>query len=166
MQNELTISSIYESLIEQIKGIDTKNLSDTHVDYADPITTKEIEKQKVYYWIRLYLKDEMSDLKIGDDFDITYIRSGETLSGKFIAFGKKNLNRDLDNVIVNYDPEDNPKCLCIMIDEEEMKSEKIPFIRTLFKTSSFFEYQVYRREELTFTNTRTLQTCEYVDCDF
>jgi hypothetical protein len=166
MQNELTISSIYESLIEQIKGIDTKNLSDTHVDYADPITTKEIEKQKVYYWIRLYLKDEISDLKIGDDFDITYIRSGETLSGKFIAFGKKNLNRDLDNVIVNYDPEDNPKCLCIMIDEEEMKSEKIPFIRTLFKTSSFFEYQVYRREELTFTNTRTLQTCEYVDCDF
>jgi len=166
MQNELTISSIYESLIEQIKGIDTKDLSDTHVDYADPITTKEIEKQKVYYWIRLYLKDEISDLKIGDDFDITYIRSGETLSGKFIAFGKKNLNRDLDNVIVNYDPEDNPKCLCIMVDEQEMKSEKIPFIRTLFKTSTYFEYQVYRREELTFTNTRTLETCEYVDCDF
>ena len=166
MQNELTISSIYESLIEQIKGIDTKDLSDTHVDYADPITTKEIEKQKVYYWIRLYLKDEISDLKIGDDFDITYIRSGETLSGKFIAFGKKNLNRDLDNVIVNYDPEDNPKCLCIMVDEREMKSEKIPFIRTLFKTSTYFEYQVYRREELTFTNTRTLETCEYVDCDF
>ena len=166
MQNELTISSIYESLIEQIKGIDTKDLSDTHVDYADPITTKEIEKQKVYYWIRLYLKDEMSDLKIGDDFNISYTPSGETLSGKFIAFGKKNLNRDLDNVIVNYDPEDNPKCLCIMIDEEEMKSDNIPFIRTLFKTSTYFEYQVYRREELTFTNTRTLQTCEYVDCDF
>ena len=166
MQNELTESSIYQSLIEQIKGIDTKDLSDTHVDYADPITTKEIEKQKVYYWIRLYLKDELSDIKIGDDFNITYVFSCETLSGKFIAFGKKNLNRDLDNVIVNYDPEDNPKCLCIMVDEEEMKSEKIPFIRTLFKTSTYFEYQVYRREELTFTNTRTLQTCEYVDCDF
>ena len=163
MQNELTISSIYESLIEQIKGIDTGDLTD---DVKDEIITKEIEKQKVYYWIRLYLKEEMSDLKIGDNFDITYTKSGEKLSGKFIAFGKKNLNRDLDNVIVNYDPEDNPKCLCIMVDEEEMKSEKIPFIRTLFKTSTFFEYQVYRREELTFTNTRTLETCEYVDCDF
>jgi len=163
MSNELTISSIYESLIEQIKGIDTGDLTD---DVKDEVITKEIEKQKVYYWIRLYLKEEMSDLKIGDDFDITYTKSCETLSGKFIAFGKKNLNRDLDNVIVNYDPEDNPKCLCIMVDEEEMKSEKIPFIRTLFKTSTFFEYQVYRREELTFTNTRTLQTCEYVDCDF
>ena len=53
-----------------------------------------------------------------------------------------------------------------MVDEEEMKSEKIPFIRTLFKTSTFFEYQVYRREELTFTNTRTLQSCEYVDSEF
>jgi hypothetical protein len=28
MQNELTISSIYESLIEQIKGIDTGDLTD------------------------------------------------------------------------------------------------------------------------------------------
>ena len=163
MQNELTISSIYDSLIEQIKSIDTQDLSD---DVKDEIITKEIEKQKVYYWIRLYLKDEISDLKIGDDFDITYIRSGETLSGKFIAFGKKNLNRDLDNVIVNYDPEDNPKCLCLMVDEEEMFSDSIPFIRTLFKTSKFFEFQVYRREELTFTNQRTGISAEYVDCDF
>jgi len=155
-----------ELILQQIKSIDTKELSDVNLDYADTIFIKEVEKQKIYFWIRLYLKEEMSDLKIGDDFDITYTKSGETLSGKFIAFGKKNLNRDLDNVIVNYDPEDNPKCLCIMVDEEEMKSEKIPFIRTLFKTSTFFEYQVYRREELTFTNTRTLQTCEYVDCDF
>jgi len=155
-----------ELILQQIKSIDTKELSDVNLDYADTISIKEVEKQKIYFWIRLYLKEEMSDLKIGDDFDITYTKSGETLSGKFIAFGKKNLNRDLDNVIVNYEPEDNPKCLCIMVDEEEMKSEKIPFIRTLFKTSTFFEYQVYRREELTFTNTRTLQTCEYVDCDF
>jgi len=155
-----------ELILQQIKSIDTKELSDLNLDYADTISIKEVEKQKIYFWIRLYLKEEMSDLKIGDDFDIIYTKSGETLTGKFIAFGKKNLNRDLDNVIVNYDPEDNPKCLCIMVDEEEMKSEKIPFIRTLFKTSTFFEYQVYRREELTFTNTRTLQSCEYVDCDF
>lgn len=163
MQKELTISSIYDSLIEQIKGIDTQDLTD---EIKDEVITKEIEKQKVYYWIRLYLKDEIEDLKMGDDFLITYTNSGETLSSKFIAFGKKNLNRDLDNVIVNYDPEDNPKCLCLMVDEEEMNSEKIPFIRTLFKTSTYFEYQVYRREELTFTNTRTCQSCEYIDCDF
>ena len=161
MGNDLTI---YEQLIEQIKSIDD-NLEYTDVLSNVPVL-KEIEKQKVYYWIRLYLKEELVDVNPGDDFEIRFQRSGETLMSKFVAFGKKNLNRDLDNVIVNYDPEDNPKCLCLMVDEEEMYSEKIPFIRTLFKTSKFFEYQVYRREELTFTNMRTLVTTEYVDCDF
>jgi len=163
MQNEITISSIYDQLIEQIKGIDTVELTD---DVSSDPVLKEIEKQKVYYWIRLYLKEELEDVKPGDDFEIVFARTGEKLMSKFVAFGKKNLNRDLDNVIVNYDPEDNPKCLCLMVDEEEMYSEKIPFIRTLFKTSRFFEYQVYRREELTFTNQRTGISAEYVDCDF
>ena len=163
MQNEITISSIYDQLIEQIKGIDTVELTD---DVSSDPVLKEIEKQKVYYWIRLYLKDELEDIKPGDDFEICYKMSGEKLMAKFIAFGKKNLNRDLDNVIVNYDPEDNPKCLCLMVDEEEMFSEKLPFIRTLFKTSQFHEFQVYRRDDLTFTNQRTGITPEYVDCDF
>lgn len=166
MQNELTINSIYDSLIEQIKEIDTQNLSDVDSDSANRITSKIVEEQKIYYWIRLYLKDELLDIQIGDEFEIRYLPTGEFLKSRFIAFGKKNLNRDLDNVIVNYDPEDNPKCLCLMVDESEMYSNNLPFIRTLFKTSPHFQFQVYRREELTFTNLRNDKVCEYVDCDF
>jgi hypothetical protein len=157
------LDSIYGSLIEQIKSIDTRNLSD---NVSEEVSSKIIEKQKIYFWIRLYLKDELSDIQPGDDFEICWTKSGEILVTKFIAFGKKNLNRDLDNVIVNYEPEDNPKCLCLMVDEEQFELDNIPFIRTLFKTSKYFEYQVYRREELTFKNKRTGELCDYVDCDF
>ena len=164
--NEVLVGS-YDQLLEAIKKIDTSNLSDENPDYVNPINSKVLEEQKVYFWIRLYLKDELSDVKPGDDFEICYIKSGETLVTKFVAFGKKNLNRDLDNVIVNYDPEDDKKCLCLMVDEDEMKtSQKIPFIRTLFKTSPYFQFQVYRREELLFSNLRTGVICDYSDCDF
>ena len=159
--NEL--QSTYESIIDQIRSIDTSKLSDK---IERDTATKIVEKQKVYFWIRLYLKEELGDITPGDDFEICYTPSGEKLTTKFVAFGKKNLNRDLDNVIVNYDPEDEPKTLCLMVDEDDMKADSIPFIRTLFKMSSFFEFQVYRRNELTFTNKRTDFVCEYIDVDF
>jgi hypothetical protein len=161
--SEILVSS-YEQLLDQIRKIDTENLSD---DVPDGAMMEIKESQKVYFWIRLYLKEELSDVHPGDDFEICYTPSGEVLITKFVTFGKKNLNRDLDNVIVNYDPEDDRKCLCLMVDEDEMKtSEKIPFIRTLFKTSSHFEFQVYRREQLLFSNLRTGVICDYSDCDF
>ena len=161
--------SSYEQLLQEIRKIDTSDLSDTHPDYDNGSNSRVIEEQKIYFWIRLYLKEELKDVKPGDEFEICYTQSGEKLVTKFVAFGKKNLNRDLDNanIIINYDPEDNPKCLCLMVDEDELKvSQKIPFIRTLFKTSPYFQFQVYRRDELVFTNLRTNIVCDYSDCDF
>lgn len=59
------------------------------------------------------------------------------------------------------------KILCLMIDENDLKTRKdIPFIRTLFKTSPFYEHQVIRRDELKFTNLRTSISVEYVGFDF
>jgi len=163
MSQNLTTGSIYESLIEQIKEINTEGLTD-NVEKNPQM--KIIEKQKVYFWIRLILKEELDDIKVGDDFKITYKFSGENLMTKFIAYGKKNLNRDLDEELVSYDPEDDKKILTLMVDSDELESDKIPFIRTLFKTSSYYQFQVYKRSDLTFTNQRTDQDVEYIDCDF
>ena len=165
MQNELTISSIYDSLIEQIKGIDTGDLTD---DVKDEVVTKEIEKQRVYYWIRLYLKSEVEDLQEGDDFLINWSLSGESLSTKFICFGKKHSFKDSDGENeISMATDDDPLCLCLMVDEEIIKkSEDIPFIRSLFKISDHYQEQVYHRDELTFTNTRTSKKVEYTFCDF
>lgn len=155
----------YSSVIEQIKSIDESKVVDS-VD--DTPLMKVVETQKVYYWIRLYLKEEVKDLKVGDVINITYLKSLESLKTIFVAFGKKNLNRDLDNVIINYDPEDDKKTLCLMVDEDDLKenSDSIPFIRTLFKTYGYYQFQVYKRDDLKFINNRTKESCDYIDVDF
>ena len=151
-----------DEIINTIKSIDTKKLS-------DDITTPEvsiIETQKIYLWIRLYLKEEV-DIIDGDDYIMEYSPSGENIIAKFISYGKKNLHRDELDQIVNFDPEVDKKVLCLMVDENEINTRKdIPFIRTLFKVSKFYEFQVIRRSDLTFKNLRTNTIVDYIDCDF
>lgn len=159
----LTINDYKEGLIESIKKLDTNGITD---DIQNPIS-KTIEEQKIYFWIRLYLKDELSDLNPGDDITIKWIPSGEELTTKFICFGKEGLQRDQDDQVVNWNPEDDKKILCLMVDERVVNlSEEIPFIRTLFKTGRHYEYQLVRREELLFINSRNNHQIEYIDCDF
>lgn len=153
----------YSDILDKIRNINTDDMS---YNTDSDIIINETEKQKVYFWIRLLLKEEMTDIQIGDDFEICYLPTNESINTKFIAFAKKNLNRDLDNSIINYDPEDDERILCLMVDESDLESDKIPFIRSLFKTSKYFEYQVYRRSDLQFKNLRTNQDCEYLDADF
>lgn len=165
MSKEIEYDPIYDSIVQQIKQIDRDDLSD---DVDQGPLSSEVEKQKVYIWIRLYIKEEMSDLKEGDDFKIKYLDSGEELITKFICFGKKNSFKDSDDYDqIQITAEDDTKCLCLMVDEQEIQtSDDIPFIRSLFRVSKHFTYQVYKREELVFTNTRTGQSVEYIDCDF
>lgn len=152
--------NIYDDLIESIKKIDTENISD---EINPDLKVDIVEKQKIFFWIRVFIKEELSNLELGDNFSMKYLPMNEEITTKFITFGKKNLNRDLDNVIVNFDPEDDKKCLILMVDEDDIKSDKTKFIRTLFKTSPYYEYQVYRRSDLTFTNVRTNDTIDYID---
>lgn len=152
--------TLYDEIIESIKKIDTENVSD---EIDSDLKVDIVEKQKIFFWIRVYLKDEISDIQIGDIFNMKYVPLQEEISTKFIAFSKKNLNRDLDNVIINYEPEDDTKCLILMVDEDDVKSDATKFLRTLFKTSPYYEYQVYRRSDLTFTNTRSNAVLDYID---
>jgi hypothetical protein len=46
----------YDNLVEQIKTLDTEEVKDWDKN-TDP-DMKVIEEQKVYIWIRLYLKEE------------------------------------------------------------------------------------------------------------
>ena len=156
--NELDVN-YYDSLVEQLKDVDTSDMSDKVEQGA---TNRIVEKQRTYLWIRLYLKDEVSDLKIGDMFEISY--EGESMVSQFIAFGKNNSNRDYNNLI-NYDPEDDKKQLCLMVDQEILTSE-IPFLRSLFRSTPYFQYQVYRRDDLQFVNKRTNDSYVYMDAQF
>jgi len=154
----------YDNLVEQIKTIDTEVVKDWNKN-TDP-AMKVLEEQKVYIWIRLYLKEE-SNVEVGDDIFITYTPSGEKLETKFIYYDKKGVMEDHDEEIVNYTGEENKKVLCLMVNQERInKGNDIPFIRTLFKTGIHYEYQLVRRDELLFINSRTNESLNYFDCDY
>ena len=92
--------SLYDIIYEQVKNIDTSTIDDSK--YQEGSLFKVIEPQRVYIWIRVYLKEELSDINIGDDFEIKYLTSGESIMTKFICYSKKNLNKNVDDDIINY----------------------------------------------------------------
>jgi hypothetical protein len=154
----------YDNLVEKIKTINTEEVKDWYSNMGSDM--KVIEEQKIYIWIRLFLKEE-SNVEIGDNIFMTYTPSGEKLETKFICYGKTDMGKDHDDEIINYNPDDDNKVLCLMVDQEKInKGTDIPFIRTLFKTGIHYEYQLVRRDELLFINSRTNEILNYFDCDY
>ena len=165
MSDIITIGYL-EDLVEQVQSLDTTELSD-ELSKEEQEIKQVVEEQKVYFWIRLYLKEEDSNLVIGDDISIKWTPTGEELKTKFICYGKTGLQKDYDEEIVNYNSEDDMKVLCLMVDEGQVNyNEDIPFVRTLFKTGRHFEYQLVKRSELLFVNDRNGMILDYFDCDF
>ena len=155
-------SDYREQILEKLRGIDTEGLSDEVVT-----SSKIVEEQKIYFWIRLYLNEVSDNIQIGDDITIQYTPSGEELITKFVCYGKSGLERDHNDEVTNYNPDDDKRILCLMIDERVVNfGEGIPFIRTLFKTGYHYEYQLVKRNELLFVNKRNDVILDYYDCDF
>jgi hypothetical protein len=153
------------AIVDAIKQIDTD--SSDNWSYDEEIKAQILEEQKVYIWIRLYLKEEMTQISSGDDIIIQWIPSGEKLKTKFVCFGKQGLEKDHIGEVVNFNPDDDKKILCLMVDERIINtSDEIPFIRTLFKSGIHYEYQLMKRDELIFTNDRNGIVLDYYDCDF
>lgn len=166
------MENYYESLQEQLNN--QLNNINTNVEFDDSkiesenrsASIKIIEESKTYIWIRLFLKEENLDIKPGDDITIEYTPSGEKLEIKFLAYDKKGLQENSDGELTDT-KEDDKKILIFMVDEKLINySNKIPFIRTLFKTSYHYQEQVYRRVELPFTNNRTNEVYDYFDVNF
>ena len=162
--SNLSKSSYMEQLVEQVKNIDTSKLSDK-VDQSS--SSKVIDEQKIYFWIRLYLNEENPNVQPGSDITIEWTPSGEELKTKFIAYGKKGLDKDHGDEVTNYNSEDDKRVLCLMIDTKMVNNnDSVPFIRTLFKTGYHYEYQLVKRNELIFVDDKSGMILDYYDCDF
>lgn len=162
---ELIKKDYLQLIAEKLSEIDTDNAEKWSYDQNPSVNI--IDEQKVYFWIRLYISDEDVNIEVGDDISIQWTPSGEELVTKFICYGKKGLQKDYNNEVVNYNSEDDKKILCLMVDEKFVNfSEEIPFIRTLFKTGRHYEYQLVKRNELIFVNKRNGIIIDYYDCDF
>lgn len=153
----------YSYLLEQIKNIDVDNTDFSN--YSDTPIYKEIEKSKSYFWIRVYLSEEV-DITPGDDITIKYVNSGEKLNTKYVCFSKKNIISNEIN-INKYDSEDDTKVLCLMVDEDKINhhSDDIPFIRKLFRNSRYFDYELFKTNDLILTIDRTSLQLKYYMID-
>ena len=169
MENEFTIKnvldgqSLYDFVKEQLKDIDTTDLSD---DVSDDIEVK-VDPGKVYFWTRVYMKQENPNIEIGDIVTMRYEPTGEELKTQFFSYGKTGLEKNHDDELINFNPEDDKRILCLMVEEKIInESEEIPFIRTLFKLGRHYEYNILKRDELLFINDKNGVFLEWYDCDF
>ena len=155
---------LYDMIMEQVKDIDTAKLSD---EVQGGAVAKVTEEQKIYIWIRLFIKKESDSIAAGDDVSITWTPSGEKMKTKFICYGKEGQNKDHGGEVASYNPEDDKKILCLMVDIKDINmNDRIPFIRSLFKQGIHYEYQLVRRDELIFALDKNGEKLDYYDCNF
>jgi len=152
-----------DNIIEQAKLIDVEKIDYTNSDFKP--RNQIIEEQKVYFWIRVYLHDEVS-IDPNTDVTLTYLGSGEKLITKFICYAKKGAEKNQDENVINYNPDEDKKVWCIMIDSNRIdnNSQDIPFIRSLFRISRWYSPQILRLSDLDISYNDT--SISYYDIDF
>ena len=163
-RNQILKQNYVDTIVEQVKSIDLDKIDYGNVDFKP--RAEITEKQKVFFWIRLYLNDEI-DIKVDTDVNIQYVTSGETLTTKFICYAKQGISKDMDEQVINYNPEDDKRILCLMIDADRIdnNSSDIPFIRTLFRIGKYYEAQILRNSDLLITDSSG-NKLEFFDIDF
>jgi hypothetical protein len=157
-------SSYHDMLVEQAKSIDLNKVDFDGSDFKP--RQKVVEKQKIFRWTRLFVKEEITDLQVNDKIILKHLPTGESLETIFICYAKKGLERDSNGAIIAFDGEEDKKTLCLMLDIDLLESENVKFIRTLFQNTKWYEFQMMRRDELVFENTRTKKLLEYFDVEF
>jgi hypothetical protein len=155
-----------ESIINEIKSIDLNKVDFSNGNFKP--RSEIVEKQKVFFWIRLYLSNDDTICKPEDIITIKHTPTNEELDTKFICYSKRGIDKDTDGQIVNYDNEDDRKVLCLMVDSDRINkdSDDIPFIRSLFRISRFYEFNLLKRDELLFINKSNDTSLVYYDVTF
>jgi hypothetical protein len=157
-----------KSLVDSIKSIDLKNYDYNKANEEEfKAKTKITQEQKIYFWIRLYLNEEI-EIEPNDIINIVYTPLNEVLETTFICYSKPySAKVDVDN-LTEYNPNDDKKVLCLMIDQSRIneKSDDIPFIRSLFKISKYYEDRVMRRGELKFIMVKNNKDLDFSSIGF
>jgi|ERR1035437_1801382 hypothetical protein len=146
-------SSDYENEFEKFFGNNST---------SRPIAIHHVERQKTYLWVRLYLNNEV-DLQSNDIITITYL--SEKINTKFACYAKTGSEKDEGEFINHYNPEDDKRVLCLMVDYSDLESNNtITTIRSMFKNTPWYRYNLLKRDELVFTHNGKI--LEYYDSEF
>jgi hypothetical protein len=157
-------SDFYEDIVKDASKIDLDKVDYSNEDFRP--RSEITQKQKVFFWIRVYLKEEMN-IEPMTNIHIIWKETDEKLTTKFICYAKKGLDRDLDEQVTNYNPEDDKKVLCLMVDEDRINidNDDIPFIKTLFKIGRHYQYQVWQRQNMVLVDDSNVEM-PWFDIDF
>jgi len=152
------------NIIDEAKSIDVEKINFDGEDFLPK--TKIIQKQKVYFWMRLYLKNEIEILP-ETKIIMSYNRGQEILETYFMYFGKGGLERDVNGQIINFNPEDDKRILCLLIDSDRLNinCQDIPYIKTLFPLGKFFLPQYVKKLDFEFTMDSNKQI-DFYDIEF
>lgn len=120
-------------------------------DFKDNIEINVIEKQLEYYWIRLYTSEEY-DIEPGTIIEMNHKPSNETIELMFTNYDKKGKTNIQSVDIEEFVKEDDKKVLCLLVNMSELyTSDRLDFIRTLFRKSRFYEERLIKRKDLVFS---------------
>jgi hypothetical protein len=153
-----------ESVVEQVKKIDLDKSNFENDDFQPH--TKIIQKQKVYFWIRVFIKDEI-EIQPETKINIVYLDGTESVETHFMYYGKKGLERDKDGQIVNFNPEDDKKILCLLLDAERINvnNSDIPHMKTLFTLGKYYQPQYIKKFDYKFLLDDSSEI-EFYDIEF
>lgn len=130
--------------------------------------TSVLEESKEYYWLRLYLRDELEAEK-GDLIRLRYVPTEETIEMSYVCYEKKGNTNQHFSDIIEYVKEDDKKTLCLMVDVKEInKRQDINTLRKLFRCGHHYEDMILRREDLVFEKKQedSWIKLDYFDADF
>jgi len=164
LEKKSSIPDYKQNIIEQVKYIDTNKIDFEASDFKP--RHQVVEKQKIYRWTRLFVKEETLDIQVNDIIKLHHLPTDEILESQFICFGKKGLEKDSEGNIVAFDGEEDKQVLCLMIDTQNLESDNVKFIRSLFQNTKWYEFQLMKRSELLFINQRTGEPLDYFDVEF
>lgn len=141
--------SYQESLLSQLESAVESSDSNKWTDEPD-IKITQIESQKEYVWIRVYLYDEDTILKSGDIMKIRYVPRNEELEVVFGAYEKVGINKDNEDEVINYVTDNDRTILCCMVDTTRINkdSDDIPMLRTFFRSSRYYTENLFRKTDL------------------
>lgn len=164
-ENEIEFMKNDYSLFPNRETINKKSLVEDGDDFDRDIEVSLLEKQKEFFWTRVYLKEELLDINIEDTLTLKYLPNNEQFELQFICYNKQGLDKDGEN-IADYNSEDDKKVLCLKSDASliDLDSEHMPFIRTLFKKGKWYQRQLYRKDDLIIIHNNV--SLEYIFIDF
>lgn len=130
------------------------------------VKIREIEKQKEFFWIRVYLKDDDTVLKVGDIISISYRPTNEKMDMIFGGYEKEGLNKNHNDQVINYVSESDRSILICLVDLNRVNkdSEDIPTIRTFFRNSRHYAEDIFYKNDIVISTKD--KEYEYRSIDF